>query len=258
MKLTLKEAKEKNIFFIEDGEVNSTSLVEFVYQSVEETTTPLGVGPRVFLEEKTFEIDRGNFDSEEDFLSEIDSESIYFADELRNACIDDFEEISKDVFQLKYHVISSWGIRGNNYSSGMSHYSNVFLSEDKANDELFRRTYEYDFIPDDRRDTTYFNSEEEANDALVESISYEWNCDVNVTKHILRKQKIISALREERKNEIHIKEKERVNSLAIIYSKMVDKVSGENYQKTAKRLSDAIGQKIESKVFHAAVKLLRN
>ena len=257
MELTLKEAQETKIFYIKNGKIESTNLAYFVNESIDITTTPRGVSPRVFLESEIFEIDKSDFDSEEEFLNEINSTQIYFADELRNACIDDFFEIKKDVFQLEYYVISSWGVGGNNYSSGKSHYSNVFLSEDKANDELFNRTYNYDFLPDDQRDTRYFYTEDEAFDALVEQISEDWSCDVDVVKHILRKQRIVDDARYQKKIEVAKKESDRVNSLAKIYSKMINKVEGESYKETAKRLSDAIGKKIESKVFHATVKMLR-
>lgn len=257
MKLTFKEAQETKIFYIQNGKIESINLADFISKSVDITTTPRGIAPRVFIEDKTFEIDKGDFDSEEEFLDKINSTQIYFADELRNACIDDFSEIHKDIFQLKYYVISSWGVGGNNYSSGESHFSNVFLSEDKANDELFNRIYKYDFLPDDQRDTRYFYTEKEANDVLVEQISEDWNCDIDVVKHILRKQRIVDDARQQKKIEDAKKESDRVNSLAKIYSQMINKVEGESYKDTAKRLSDAISKKIESKVFHATVKMLR-
>jgi hypothetical protein len=38
---------------------------------------------------------------------------------------------------------------------------------------------------------------------------------------------------------------------------MIEKIEGESYKDTAKRLSDKIGSRIESKIFHLAVKKAR-
>jgi len=74
---------------------------------------------------------------------------------------------------------------------------------------------------------------------------------------VVRKQKIVDDARHKKKIEAAKKESDRVNSLAKIYSQMINKVELESYKDTAKRLSDAIGKKIESKVFHATIKMLR-
>ena len=53
MELTLKEAQETKIFYIENGKIESTNLAYFVNESVDITTTPRGVAPRVFIENET-------------------------------------------------------------------------------------------------------------------------------------------------------------------------------------------------------------
>jgi len=59
-KITAKQAKETRIFVIENGAIEETNLYDFVNISIDETTSPNGVAPRIHVreneEEGTFEI----------------------------------------------------------------------------------------------------------------------------------------------------------------------------------------------------------
>ncbi len=50
----------------------------------------------------------------------------------------------------------------------------------------------------------------------------------------------------------------RFEIIAQEYAKLITKIEGESYKSTCQRLSNAIGDKIEKKVFHMAVKIVRN
>jgi hypothetical protein len=69
MSLTLNEAKEIEVFFIEDETIKTINLYEKMCESIDETTTPRGVAPRLFLETETIEIDPDDFDDEEATLA---------------------------------------------------------------------------------------------------------------------------------------------------------------------------------------------
>lgn len=44
-----------------------------------------------------------------------------------------------------------------------------YQTEEEAGDDIFRRTYEYDFLPDDQRDTRHWLTRQEAESALLEN-----------------------------------------------------------------------------------------
>ena len=91
---------------------------------------------------------------------------------------------------------------------------------------------------------------------LIRSVEISHETAESYYKHWL----IAESIREHRKKaslralEADIKRKQ---DLAAIYAKMIDKVEGESTDQTAKRLSAAIGEKIEKGVFWRAVSILR-
>lgn len=64
--------------------------------------------------------------------------------------------------------VRSWGVGGR----GPSKLVTSHLSEDEAEDEWFTRIHDYDFMPDDQRDTEYWLTEEEAEAALEDRKKY--------------------------------------------------------------------------------------
>ena len=59
----------------------------------------------------------------------------------------------------------SWGALGNN-----PYFIDSFDTEEEAEEELFARTYEYDFMTDDQRDTSFFYTRDEAENVLKERL----------------------------------------------------------------------------------------
>lgn len=61
-----------------------------------------------------------------------------------------------------YYELREW------MPNGKSRLLGTYDTEEAANDEWYTRTYNYDFMPDDQRDTMYWNTREEAEVALQE------------------------------------------------------------------------------------------
>lgn len=229
--MNLKEAQDTTVFVVEDNEIEEVNLYDFIMESVDETTTPRGVAPRDFIEEIEIKED----------------DEYYLWDEFRH--LTDEEKEKGGVV----YTISSWGASGNNYSQGDRYY----MDEEYAENEFFKGVWEYDFLPDDQRNTCYYESFEEAGEDLYEGLSCEWCCDIEVVKSVLRKQEVVEIGRKKQIELIEKTERERVEKLVDIYSKMIEKQEDENYKTTCARLSKAIGSKIEGKVFHKSVKEIR-
>lgn len=164
--MTLQEAKETTVFEIKDGKVIERNLYEKMCDSIDETTTPLGVGPRLFIEERTFEIDTADFDNLDDLEAEFKSIETF----KRKSSREDFEELQDGTFTLPYFVISSWGVKGNNYRKGQGSLHHTFLSREEAEEELFmclRQDYDADW----GNSCNSYPTREEAEEALIETNS---------------------------------------------------------------------------------------
>lgn len=150
--MTLHQAKETTVFEIQNGEVVERNLYEKMLDSLDETTTPRGVGPRMFIEEHTFEIDPNDFEDEDD----IDAEFRSIESFARRSTKEDFKELPNGTFFMKYWTISTWGVSGNNYRGGLQ----TFLSEEEAEEQLFeylKIDYDKDW---DNSCNCYFTREE--------------------------------------------------------------------------------------------------
>lgn len=252
MKISAKEARETIIFFIEpigfhkelkeqigmreftrikfitEGfTIESDNLYDFVMKSAEETTSPVGVMPKLHIRHEDYSCRYNKINDVNN------SEGLY--------------------------EVWIWGPSG----SGQT-LLDSFETEEEAEDYIFDRTYEYDFATDDQRDTTFYYTIEEAQSELIQRYVDLWEVSYEVASQILHHQKIADQIRKDR--EVKAKEKakqasldenERINVIAAEYAKMISAEAGESYKQTAARLSAAIGEKIEGRVFHAAVKLIR-
>ena len=261
--MTEKEAEKTNVFVInyDTNKIEKVNLAEFILESTDETTTPRGVGPRTFVEKIEIQVERddllNDFDCDENEDEQIkdnfSSSELFFYLDSGFTNLKDFDLVN-GTYYLDIYTISSWGVGGNNYKKGTEY----FLSEENADNELFQRVWKYDFEKDDQRNTMYYMDVEDAQDELVIHFESEWGCSEEVVKHILRKTEIVSKKREEEnkvKREIFDKEILRQSQ---IFSTLIDKIEGENYKETSTRLSNALPEKISSKVFHKAVKLIRS
>lgn len=296
--MTAKEAKNQKIFVLNYDNadyrdasnlenkitVEETNYYDFVSISTDETTTPRGVAPRTFIEERDIVIkmskakyvnDIGTFNGEllegyvkgntwrfEHFLKwlsddELNSNFIKFSnDEALNFGY----EVEDDYHNFTYYSgtiyeIMNWGATGNKLRSDEQY----FLTVEEAEDFLFQET-EHRFYNDDQRSTDYFNTLEEANDFIIETLSDWWGTSKETTKSIIRRQSVIEDIKNERLRLEYLKQKEeanRIESVAKIYANMIEKVENEAFDDTVKRLASAIGERIEKKVFYKAVKLIR-
>jgi len=161
----------------------------------------------------------------------------------------------------EYNPGSVWELR---YwqPDGRTKLIETFESEDEANEDWFARTYKYDFLQDDQ--VIYYSTEDEAKEAIYESISEEFDVKKEVAASIFRKMTLVNDARMQRMIEENARalaaykaEDERIEKLAAVYAAMVEKMPGESSAESARRLGEAINhQRIEKKVFWAAVKMI--
>lgn len=262
-----------------DNEVEKTNLYDHVMESREETTTPKGVAPKYFVEKVEIFKDIDDLvqdfetsNSREDFTSEVQFNLAAINDYIDNFLYeikekhDDIAEYTPtrekftlygdESISIEFYTISNWGVGGNSYSCG-KHFSQYnHYTEEEAENYLFNLIMDDDFYNDCNRSTIYFDTRLEATEHLYE-------VDEDTAKSIIHhedKLKELTAKKKEReKQEREQKRKaaiERTNKLAPEYAKLIEP-KNEPFKETARRLSAAIGSKIETKVFFAAVKLVR-
>ena len=163
------------------------------------------------------------------------------------------EELTDDNDE-SYWTISTWGIGGNNYRQG----TEIFESEEDAEDELFNRVWQYDFYNDCNRNTEYFDSYDKANERLAEMYAEAHGIDNEVAASILRKKDLVNETRKKIAEEFYNKERERINIEAMKYAELIPTIEGESHIQTRERMSNAIGHKIEGSIFFKAVSIVRH
>lgn len=208
--MTVQEAKETRIFVIHTNhsyrdpdldlkvDVNEENYYDWVMESVNETTTPRGVGPRVFVEKEEIELDADDFDEDGN----------YTGNEHIPACFEDggifnpkyLEKDHNGNLYGEYWVISTWGTGGNNYGSGKHNWNDVFLTEEEADNELFSRVEKYDFGSDDQRSTRYWSDIEDAEEEALNTYCEWWGVSPQTARSILTKREKLDQSRTE-KNE---------------------------------------------------------
>ena len=212
---TAKQAREFQIYAIDEDGVYETNLYDFVMESVELTTSPRGVEPKLHVRSNKHSVDN-------------------YGDE-------------------PVYEVWDWGINGQ-YQRKVD----TFKTEEEAEDFVFQRVYQFDFLKDGGRDTQYFEVEEDAEEELIRRYAESECISFDTAKSVLHHKRIVDAGRINQANERKAKEVERITRIAEEYASMTDKVPGETYKETAKRLSGLIGERIESKVFHKAVAMIRS
>jgi hypothetical protein len=211
---------------MDEDKPTKTNLYDFVMLSAEETTSPRGVENKLHIRE-------------------IEQDC---------SCIDEDGQHSEDCnkcyrgCELVYSVYD-WGWRGQNLK-----HVETFETLEEAETFIFNQTLRYDFENECNRSTFYADS---AAEILADTYEISHETAESYYKHWL----IAESIREQRKKaslralEADIKRKQ---DLAAIYAKMIDKVEGESTDQTAKRLSSAIGEKIEKGVFWRAIAIIRS
>ena len=220
--ITRKEAEETKIFVIGSNGVEETNLYEFVMISAEETTSPRGVETKLHIRHSGYDAPR--FASYAAYPNE------------------------EDVYE-----VWNWGFRGQNPS-----IIDGFETEAEAEDFIFQRTYDYDFSKDDQRDTNYYYSYEEAYEDYLQRLSEVKSKDIEVIKRWLSFCEYCQQAQSERATKSKTEYNERIDKLSDIYAKMIEAMP-ESYKQTCGRLKVALnGERIETAVFHAAIKKIRN
>lgn len=129
-------------------------------------------------------------------------------------------------------------------------------TEEEAENQIFGYVYEVYFQNDDQRDTMYYDSIEEAEEALADRFAELWHVDQPVVASILRKSKMVEKLRAEKAIRQKAEFENRVHTLALEYADLIEP-KNESYKETTLRMKAAIGGRIESAVFHAACRMVR-
>lgn len=222
--MKLEEAKETTVFTIENNEIVEVNLYDKMSRSVDETTSPIGVCPRLFIEELTFELDSDDFDGE------IPEEEFSFKVGTTKACKEDYELLPNGIYELKYFVISSWGQLGNNYRSGAGSFDRSFMTEQEAEEKLFEYL-KVDFDADwDNSCGVYYYRDE-----AVEALSEDLGIDVEVCEHILRKKEIVADIRKDKKRQVQERyEREKEERLARWRDKFGISKTGSSYDDAEK------------------------
>lgn len=155
-----------------------------------------------------------------------------------------------EVYEYNWHASPKWKtIR-------------IFETEQQAEDFKFELMIEK-FESSDNAPSIYY-TEESAIESLLEYIAGENSIDIEVAESYLRHKKCAANIKadlEEKArqqnaiaNEILLAEAEEE---ALEISTLIDKIEGEKYRETCKRLSIALGKKINTRVFHLAIKNVR-
>lgn len=253
--ITLKQALKTDVFTVNEFEIEKTNLAEFIRESTDETTSPRGVESRIFFKKREYFVDK---ETGEETSPDHHSREYCFTNFIQSADTEAWKNNgeyyeTQDSEVYVYFEIMTWGIGGHNLKSE----DQFFMTEEEAEEYIFQQTYKYEFMNDDTRSTVYFENIEEAEIEVIENISYKFEIEMEVATSIYRKMKLVKKGREQQKADWLKNEAARIEELSTIYAKMIDKVDGEKYKETCRRLSGAIGEKVEKKVFHEAVKKIR-
>jgi hypothetical protein len=148
--LSAKKAQKTTIFVIENNQVVETTMYDHVCESAEETTSPRGVMRKLFIKERS---------------------GIIYKHPETSAIIDELEYVDLDAedqaqYEYEGETTIRWELR-KWQANGRSVVVESYKTEEEANDEWYTYTYNYDYLPDDQRDTQYWNNREEA-EAVVE------------------------------------------------------------------------------------------
>lgn len=130
---TAQQARDTKIFVINNytNKTEETTLYDHVMESAEKTTSPRGVERKLFIKEVDVEVKSEDIDGH---------------------CVQKFS-------------LRKWK------ANGHARIIDTYDTETEAQNELYTRTYNCDFLPDDQRDTMYYMTREEAEAELKERIA---------------------------------------------------------------------------------------
>jgi len=227
--ITAQEAKRKEIFVIEGfEEIKKTNLYDFVMESAEETTSPRGIENCLHILPR--ELDCPNEDCD------------------RHCEICNGTGI-RVIYEVRLWVAQSHSV-----------LVEEFETREEAENQVFQTTFQIDFANDCNRRTDFYEKKEEAESEMIQSYAEVYQIDLITAQSIFRHKECkekIKVLKTKEKTEENEREFQRVKTIAKEYAKLL-KPQRETYDQTCSRLSKAVKGKIENKVFHTAVKMIRS
>lgn len=126
-----------------------------------------------------------------------------------------------------------------------------------ANNALFLHIYQNDYLNDNRENRDCYFTDQEVEDKFDEFYAEKNNLNLDVSKSILRKKRMLKKIRVERETERIILKRERLDKESVEFIKLIDKNENETFGHTVIRLAEAIGYAIDKDVLFAAVRKIR-
>jgi hypothetical protein len=235
--MTIQDAANEVIFYIQNGELIKSDLMEYLREFGGQDEQPSAVEEE---EVTTYEVDGKSFKSEEEAGEYCDDNEI------------DISEIEEKTIIEYRHVVRSHA----NYGRKIKSSTNFHEDKDAA-ERAFIQGLEW-YVSEKNWDAPqYFTSEEDAEEERVRLSAECMGVDEEVFLSIERKQKAVDSARAARlaesirlQNEVDKKEIDK-------YINIIDKIDGESYKQTESRLSAALPTKIEGRIFHKIIKEIR-
>lgn len=162
-------------------------------------------------------------------------------------------------FTPRLHVVptSNFELRSWLRDNGRYIVIKSYKTQSEADDALFSLVYSGNFLLDETRDCSWFETEGEAVFYRNERYAELHGIDILVAASILRKKDMVEKYR----NEIAIKPYEKIKSdeanLAAGYENIIEFIPGERYDDTCARLIKVLPERVDAPKFHAIVRTLR-
>lgn len=237
---------ENTVYLVDGMNIKEMSYRSYLEENWnDETTTPEGVANRrqvraIILDRDGFLVDYSKDESNlnPDFYTESEETDENGAI-IKSAYV---PEIKWGLFTWSgAHGSGPFKWNGDSYDSEEEAYNEILIGfEMDSQNRSYNRPYCYFSI-------------EEAQDQISENVGKPYE----VIERYFRFKDFCEQKKLEQTKIAKQKEAERCEKLTAIYAEMIDKIEGESYKETCTRLSVAIGSRIESKIFHAAVKKIR-
>lgn len=283
----LQHAEKQTVFVLdyssEIPSVEETNYLEFIERFADKTTTPRGVGKRLFIRERNNVIIRVETEkatnhqrNKVEEADEVHSKGWRFELFIEFLNISDLEEMFNEIineedyvyeddentyryFEVYIYEAMTWGVRGNNLAS----LEDYFLTEIEAeNQKLEWLEYDYENATDYE---PCFDTKEEAENEIIEFLKEKWGVSEKTVKSILkwqeRKEQIEYEMMKKSEENRLKKQAEQEQEFNLKYSELIEntmKIEKEKYKETCLRLSVILNKKIKGSDFHKIVKQIRN
>jgi len=222
--LTVKAAKETHVFFISTNQekIGKTTLLRQVMRSTEKIK----------------------------YKNKRDRDVYHICINGRY-CNDSFE--NDFVYKEKIQTIEICALDATGESISVESFENI----KDANNALFLHIYQNDYLNDNRENRDCYFTDQEVEDKFDEFYAEKNNLNLDVSKSILRKKRMLKKIRVERETERIILKRERLDKESVEFIKLIDKNENETFGHTVIRLAEAIGYAIDKDVLFAAVRKIR-